>query len=855
MKLRRYITLALPALYLASCAWFPKHRSVTTPEARELVQKTATYKFGESRVPLSKLGDAVRDSQGSAEERAALRIAMADALDEKAVPAATLDAKIFLCRQLALIGTADEVPVLAEMFDDQASADAARLALERIPGPEATRALIEELGDTSGDTRIGIVNSLGMRRDARAVKPLAQLWDDSNPALRSAVISALGKIGGDASENVLSGQKPSDEIAQARLLIAEQFITAGEGTKAEAIAADLAKAGGTQSKGARAGALRMLVSARGTKAAPQVCELFKEGDALGNALAPSFVRELPGGADTTLALASGASSLPAESQADLVRAISTRSDEAVLPTTLKFAASENQAVRIAALESLAELGDAGKGETIDLLVARAAGKDAKESEAARASLAALKGPHVNTQLTRALAASKEVPPRVEILRALGSRHATLALEEIFVAAQDTVPATRAAAYEALAGTASATETERLCKLFNDEKDATARQAAFQALASASRRGDADVAATAVAGGMAMSTNLSDRPSYLKVLGMVGGETALGQICHHLRTALDVETRAAAVEVLSQWSDAAPSDALLEAIKREMSNPYRAQAIEGYCRLIALPSDRPEKETTAKFAEVYKLAKSAGEKRAVIRALGDVPTISALKLAEKNFSDADVSSEAIASASRIAGKIGLAEASETKAVMAKAIAASNDPSAKAAAQAVITSIEEFEDYITAWQVAGPYFERGKDATTIFDMTFAPENPADAAKVNWKPMIASPDPNRPWLLDLQKAVGGGNRAAYLKTRIESDKEQKVKMEIGSDDGVKVWLNGAVVHSNNATRGLSPGQDVVETTLKKGSNDLLVKISNGGAQWEACLRLRTPDGKRVGGLKIAP
>jgi len=53
---------------------------------------------------------------------------------------ATTDCKKFICRQLSLIGSGAEVPVLARLLDDKDLSFAARFALERIPGPEAVAA-------------------------------------------------------------------------------------------------------------------------------------------------------------------------------------------------------------------------------------------------------------------------------------------------------------------------------------------------------------------------------------------------------------------------------------------------------------------------------------------------------------------------------------------------------------------------------------------------------------------------------------------------------------------------------------------------------------------------------------------
>ena len=62
-------------------------------------------------------------------------------------------AKDFVCRKLAIIGTAESVPALAALLPDKDLSHMARYALERIPAPEAAKALREALAKTSGARR------------------------------------------------------------------------------------------------------------------------------------------------------------------------------------------------------------------------------------------------------------------------------------------------------------------------------------------------------------------------------------------------------------------------------------------------------------------------------------------------------------------------------------------------------------------------------------------------------------------------------------------------------------------------------------------------------------------------------
>ena len=52
-------------------------------------------------------------------------------------------------------------------------------------------------------------------------------------------------------------------------------------------------------------------------------------------------------------------------------------------------------------------------------------------------------------------------------------------------------------------------------------------------------------------------------------------------------------------------------------------------------------------------------------------------------------------------------------------------------------------------------------------------------------------------------------------------------------GSDDGIKLWLNGKLVHTHNALRGYQLS-DEVTVQLKAGVNRLVVKVSQHDGGW---------------------
>ena len=76
---------------------------------------------------------------------------------------------------------------------------------------------------------------------------------------------------------------------------------------------------------------------------------------------------------------------------------------------------------------------------------------------------------------------------------------------------------------------------------------------------------------------------------------------------------------------------------------------------------------------------------------------------------------------------------------------------------------------------------------------------------------------------------------DHSSYALITLESVTAQSdVTMRAGSDDAIKVWLNGEIVHNNPIDRGAEDFQDKFTVDLKQGDNLLLVKVSERGGWW---------------------
>jgi len=326
----------------------------------------------------------------------------------------------------------------------------------------------------------------------------------------------------------------------------------------------------------------------------------------------------------------------------------------------------------------------------------------------------------------------------------------------------------------------------------------------------------------------------------------------------LRAALEdsaASVREAARHALCDTRDGELLPDLLQAASGAGDEKTRRLAIRGCVRLVT-------QEEGVKLSNDQKLAAlktildkplEAPEKRLVLSGLGPIPDRQALALAAAMLEDPAVQGEAAQSVLLIAQSLAATRPEEAAAALTKVLALVTDPAIQASALEARKKIWNMSGYVTLWQVAGPYQQQGKNFSELFDIPFAPET-GDSASVHWQDLPASANPAESWKMDLLQALGGQQRVAYARTWIHSPKEQNVRLEIGSDDGVKVWLNDRLVHANNVARPLQPGSDEADVTLNQGWNGLLLKVTQNTDAWEFCVRLAQPSGEPVAGLRAS-
>jgi type 1 glutamine amidotransferase/HEAT repeat protein len=808
-----------------------------------LLRGVSTYRYGDSRAALAGLDGFIRDVEGSPQARLTMERQFLDLLAGEATPAG----RQFICQKLALVGSGTSVPLLAGVLADSSTAEMALIALEPIPGSGADSALQRALTRTEGKTKIGVITALGNRRVEGATKELVALVRDPDSRVSAASVSALGRIGTPAALDALEQSRIATngrrDILDAMLVSADRFRRTGDNDRALGVYRKLDAPGGPLP--IRCAALRGRVLTDPASAVSVLTDALRSKDAQFRAAAARLVSELPDGGQVR-AIAQLLPDLAPSVQVQLLSALSRTRDPEVQKIVMTQAASRHAEVRLVALRTLGAMGDSG---AVPLLVQIASTSGGTEQKEARTSLYGLQSPGVDEALLASLRRADN-KKKVELIRALAERRVVSSVPLLLDAAGDPSRPVRGESVRALKSLAGPPQVGALVELLVRTRDDGERRELEPAVAAAAGRNpDAGRQDEAVLAAYPEVRNGEARASLINVLGKIGAPASLPLLRESIRDG-DPEVRRAAIRALSDWPTAEPFDDLWRVASGGKDAGERTLALRGSVRLLGLDDSRSAEETMRRYRDAMKIVPNAGERKALLSAVGGSHSVAGLKMAAGYLADADLRLEAEAATLNIAEAIADSSRREVIPQLRQVMASSTRKENITRAGDLIKKIELFDDCITAWDYAGPYQHEG---ARLLNEPFGPEL-STAQPVPWSPLRTATDPGKPWLLDFTGLSIGDDNVVYIRTNVWSPADQNASLEMGTDYGVKAWVNGKLVHAASVVRRVAPGNDHVPVILQKGWNVLMFKLEQGDGAWRACARVRASDGGALEGIRIS-
>lgn len=786
---------------------------------------------------------------GAEEERVAMCRQIIRRLDERTPQLA----RVWMVRQLERIGRDEAVNELAQLLGDRDPfvRETARRALQKNPSDKVGFALARALekADTP-EWQIALLNVLGARRETENSATVIDWATRSQGDVAAAAIAALGDIGGsEATETLYTLWQSDDPVvhnhaANALLRIGYRLAEDGKRQQAARLFDDLYV---SSTDGAtRMAALHGLTLSRGPASVAILLEIMQDGEPEMRLRAARLALGIPGEA-ITLTLAMMMYDMSPSVQVVLLEGLGKRGDATARAAAVNGTYSSDREVRIAALGALQNLGNSSDVTLLAQIATEATGP---ERDAARDTLGRLRGADVDETIMNAMDKHEDAAVRCELIRALGARWYRPAIPALLAATKDSVEEVQVAAFDALGGLARADNLPELTARLLEELGEEARAAAENAVVEIALGIDDEQQRPEHVLAVLDDTGGAARASLIRVLGRIGGRRAL-QTIRAEYPGPDTQVVDAAVRALANWPDPEVIYDLLMIARTSTSQAHAVLALRGYVRLVRLPSEREPIETFRMLEEAMSLAERPEEKKLVLGALAEVRHIDVLMLAELQLGDEALCNEAAVAMLTIARALAAEHPAAALAAIEKACDAATDEKVQQQANETVEFIDRFAGYSAAWLISGPYFEEGTKPADLYDMVFKPEK-ADATGVEWATLAINNHDN-PWIFTLDKSIGGFNRCVYVRTDVWSNKQQIVKLEIGSDDAVKVWLNGKLVHSHFIYRGVEPAQDIVEVTLNQGWNTLMLKVVQGGGEWGFCAGFSTPAGGKIEGLKF--
>ena len=574
--------------------------------------------------------------------------------------------KAITCKRLAVFGSKNAVPALAELLPDKELTSWARIALEAIPGAEADAALRNAIDKVEGRVLVGVINSIGVRRDAAAVDGLAGRLKDADAQVASAAAVALGHIGNAAAtgtlEESLAGAPDGvrSAVAQGLVLCAERALA--DGKKEEAVklydkvrAADVPKQRVVE-------ATRGAILARGTDGIPLLVEQLHSADKRLLAIGVTTARELPG-SEVTEALVAELDKLTADQQALLIYALADRGDKAALPAVLKAAAGGPKSVRIVALEVLGRVGDVS---CVPALLDVGLEADTDLSQAAKAAIEDLSCADVDAALVARLSKA-EGPTRRLLIELAGKRRIAAATKTLLEAADDTDGQIRSAALMALGSTIELDDLPVLIERVTNPRNDEDAEAAEKALKVACIRMPNGEACAAKLVGATSEASVSAKCIILEILGVMGNKTALDALGAAAKDD-SPQLQDTASRLLGEWMTVDAAPVLLELAKTAPEDKYKVRAMRGYVRLVR-QFVIPDPQRVEMCRAALETAQRDAEKKLVIEVMARYPSLDMFKLALDAAKVPSLKEDATAASLAIAQKIG-GDSADVKTLLAQ-----------------------------------------------------------------------------------------------------------------------------------------------------------------------------------------
>lgn len=504
-------------------------------------------------------------------------------------------------------------------------------------------------------------------------------------------------------------------------------------------------------------------------------------------------------------------------------ALANRGERAAVPELVEFTQHGNVEVRIAALEGLGRLGDlAGADPARQALGA----EDARERRAAADALLRLAEANqdqpdpARRMYERVLRSGPHTAARVAAVAGLEKLSDPASLDGMLQSLGDPDPVFHQAALALIDRVASG-DVLSLMREAYETAGADARAGLLLGMAS---RDDGTVAPT-------LLEALGDADNHVKAAAATG----LGTIMHQ---------------------EAAPA---LLSVAETGEDPAQSAALSSYLTLLtARLAERREQALLPLLNHALEIATEDTQRRVALEGIAAFGDPSSLPLVEPLTTQDGTRPAALQAYVAIGRTLAEQDKKQEAAEVFRTAVARGAPPELANECArqlrdlgIEVNLAKEAGFVTDWWLIDHFPHQDRKG---FDEIFPPEAEVDLEKgvtvhgqaQEWTPYHTD---DVQGIVPLERLLKPNtDRVAYAYAVISVGTEQDVTLKIGSDDAVKCWVNGELVHANNTYRPVRVDEDKAAGHFRAGDNEILLKIVQGGGGWGFCLRLVGEDGNAL-------
>lgn len=606
-----------------------------------------------------------------------------------------LHAKVLACKRLALIGDEEAIPVLAKLLEDEQLHHMARFALEPNPSPLVDRALRDSLNKLKGKLLIGSINSIGIRRDANAVPQLIKFLQSEDAEIAGAAGAALGRVAtvdsAKALRKAVQQAKGSlqEDLAQSTILCAERLYA--ENKKKEAIDLFDFLRKSELPRHIKMAATRGAILAREENGLPLLIEQIKSNDdgmfAVGLRVTREFNYKNATKALVSLYEEMATRKTDPRKLAIYLEALGDRMDKLVSPLAIKILNENNPPVlQLAAIKVIGKLGE----ESATATLLKTATKSEKEvSQAAYNCLITLGGRNVEQTISETIGGNDDATKLVAI-KIASERNISGAIPNMVLCLKSPEKSVRTTAVSALGSICGQSEIQSMLNYLLTASDKDEIGAAEQAITTAcSRISDKENVSKMLMAAYSKAPE-SVKPIILKLFVQTPTDSALQTVKSALKDSNAAISEAAA-RSLCEWQSAVAIDDILNLASASENETIKILAIRGSVRLLDQSDFQPERKTSY-LRKALDLSKREEEKKIVLSALGNCPTVDALKMASNFLSTPTLKNEAAAALIAVGQKLAKTHPQEVKTELKNLLTQDFDQLTRKKVEEILNSIK-------------------------------------------------------------------------------------------------------------------------------------------------------------------